>query len=162
MEISLAPLNLTKRVPLRISRGTMAGSTNAIVKVTHGGITGYGEMSPSQVTKDTMESAAISVERWQTAFVHASPLERETVLRDADMLLEVLPGIGGHRAKMRALPSADHCIQTRHQMSHPQMDWHMPLVNQRDAQTQHLAESRWHQSFAVADDSLDDRRFGMT
>ena len=95
MEISLAPLNLTKRVPLRISRGTMAGSTNAIVKVTHDGITGYGEMSPSQVTKDTMESAAISVERWQTAFVHASPLERETVLRDADILLEVLPGIGG-------------------------------------------------------------------
>ena len=95
MEISLAPLNLTKRVPLRISRGTMAGSTNAIVKVTHDGITGYGEMSPSQVTKDTMESAAISVERWQTAFVHASPLERETVLLDADILLEVLPGIGG-------------------------------------------------------------------
>ena len=95
MEISLAPLNLTKRVPLRISRGTMAGSTNVIVKVTHDGITGYGEMSPSQVTKDTMESAAISVERWQTAFVHASPLERETVLRDADILLEVLPGIGG-------------------------------------------------------------------
>ena len=95
MEISLAPLNLTKRVPLRISRGPMAGSTNAIVKVTHDGITGYGEMSPSQVTKDTMESAAISVERWQTAFVHASPLERETVLRDADMLIEVLPGIGG-------------------------------------------------------------------
>jgi muconate cycloisomerase len=95
MEISLAPLNLTKRVPLRISRGTMAGSTNAIVKVTHDGITGYGEMSPSQVTKDTMESAAISVERWQTAFVHASPLERETVLRDADILLEVLLGIGG-------------------------------------------------------------------
>lgn len=95
MEISLAPLNLTKRVPLRISRGTMAGSTNAIVKVTHDGITGYGEMSPSQVTKDNMDSAAISVERWQTAFVHASPLERETVLRDADILLEVLPGIGG-------------------------------------------------------------------
>lgn len=95
MEISLAPLNLTKRVPLRISRGTMAGSTNAIVKVTHDGITGYGEMSPSQVTKDTMESASLSVERWQTAFVHASPLERETVLRDADTLLEVLPGIGG-------------------------------------------------------------------
>ena len=95
MEISLAPLNLTKRVPLRISRGTMAGSTNAIVKVTHDGITGYGEMSPSQVTKDTMESASLSVECWQTAFVHASPLERETVLRDADILLEVLPGIGG-------------------------------------------------------------------
>ena len=95
MEISLAPLNLTKRVPLRISRGTMAGSTNAIVKVTHDGITGYGEMSPSQVTKDSMESASLSVERWQTAFVHASPLERETVLRDADILLEVLPGIGG-------------------------------------------------------------------
>jgi len=95
MEISLAPLNLTKRVPLRISRGTMAGSTNAIVKVTHDGITGYGEMSPSQVTKDTLESATISVERWQTAFVNASPLERETVLRDADILLEVLPGIGG-------------------------------------------------------------------
>ena len=95
MEISLAPLNLTKRVPLRISRGTMAGSTNAIVKVTHDGITGYGEMSPSQVTKDTMESASLSVERWQTAFVNASPFERETVLRDADILLEVLPGIGG-------------------------------------------------------------------
>lgn len=95
MEISLAPLNLTKRVPLRISRGTMAGSTNAIVKVTHDGITGYGEMSPSQVTKDTIESANLSVERWQTAFVNASPLERDTVLRDADMLLEVLPGIGG-------------------------------------------------------------------
>ena len=95
MEISLAPLNLTKRVPLRISRGTMAGSTNAIVKVTHDGITGYGEMSPSQVTKDTMESASLSVERWQTAFVNASPLERENVLRDADILLEVLPGIGG-------------------------------------------------------------------
>ena len=95
MEISLAPRILAKRVPLRISRGTMAGSTSAIVKVTHEGITGYGEMSPSQVTKDTMESAAISVERWQTAFVHASPLERETVLRDADILLEVLPGIGG-------------------------------------------------------------------
>ena len=95
MEISLAPLNLTKRVPLRISRGTMAGSTNAIVKVTHDGITGYGEMSPSQVTKDSIDSATISVERWQTAFVNASPLERETVLRDADLLLEVLPGIGG-------------------------------------------------------------------
>ena len=95
MEITLSPLELIKRVPLRISRGVMASSVNGIVGVTYNGITGYGEMSPSQVTKDTFELSQITVRRWQEAFINVSPLNREQVIADADQLLEVIPGIGG-------------------------------------------------------------------
>ena len=46
MKLEFKVLDLKKRFPLAISRGTYAGSENLFVGVSHEGYTGWGEMSP--------------------------------------------------------------------------------------------------------------------
>lgn len=46
MDFTIAPFTVQKRVPLRISRGTTAASTNVWLQIHHDGITGWGEASP--------------------------------------------------------------------------------------------------------------------
>ena len=55
MRVTSSRIVLTKRHALTISRGTMAGSTNVVVEVSHDGIVGIGEMAPSDVTGDSAE-----------------------------------------------------------------------------------------------------------
>jgi L-alanine-DL-glutamate epimerase-like enolase superfamily enzyme len=49
MQIQVKPFTVHKRVPLTISRGTTATSTNLWVMVEHEGITGWGEASPFSI-----------------------------------------------------------------------------------------------------------------
>jgi L-Ala-D/L-Glu epimerase len=49
MQIQVNPFTVHKRVPLTISRGTTASSTNLWVMVEHEGITGWGEASPFSI-----------------------------------------------------------------------------------------------------------------
>ena len=79
MRLSTQRITLTKRHALTISRGTMTGSTNVIVRVEHDGITGIGEMAPSDVTGDTAESAEATVAEWQGSLEDLSPAERQRV-----------------------------------------------------------------------------------
>ena len=49
MEISVIPFTVHKRVPLTISRGTTAQSTNLWVKIAEDGVEGWGEATPFSV-----------------------------------------------------------------------------------------------------------------
>ncbi|MEL6384197.1 MAG: dipeptide epimerase [Cyanobacteria bacterium J06626_18] len=49
MEISVTPFTVHKRVPLTISRGTTAKSTNLWVKIAEDGVEGWGEATPFSV-----------------------------------------------------------------------------------------------------------------
>ena len=79
MRLSTSRLVLTKRHALTISRGTLTGSTNVVVRVDHDGVAGIGEMAPSSVTGDTTESAEAAVAEWQPDLDGVSPLERQRV-----------------------------------------------------------------------------------
>ena len=46
MDVEYRTLHLKKRFPLAISRGVIAGSDNLFVRVSAGGLTGWGEMAP--------------------------------------------------------------------------------------------------------------------
>jgi L-alanine-DL-glutamate epimerase-like enolase superfamily enzyme len=64
MQITLQRFSLTKRHALTISRGTSAGSENLLVKVTHAGIEGWGEMAPTSggAVSETAETAEAQIE----------------------------------------------------------------------------------------------------
>ena len=79
MRLSTQRITLTKRHALTISRGTLAGSTNVVIRVEHEGIVGMGEMAPSDVTGDTADSAEAQIAEWQSALATLSPFERQHV-----------------------------------------------------------------------------------
>lgn len=60
MQIQIYPFAVHKRVPLTISRGTNAGSTNLWVKVSAEGIEGWGEASPFSVGEKTQTTESIT------------------------------------------------------------------------------------------------------
>lgn len=60
MQIQFEPFSVHKRVPLTISRGTSAGSTNLWVKVSAEGIEGWGEASPFSIGDKTQTTEAIA------------------------------------------------------------------------------------------------------
>lgn len=89
-------IELTKRHPLTISRGTIWGSTNVVLTVVHDGFSGTGEMAPSDVTGDTAESAEAALASWAEALEDLAPDQFEAI--DA-----ALRAIGApHRGAVRA------------------------------------------------------------
>jgi len=82
MQLSWERVELTKRHPLTISRGTIAGATSVIVSVAAEGIVGRGEMAPSSVTGDTPESAVADLTRWQLRLETRHPLQRQVIESD--------------------------------------------------------------------------------
>jgi L-Ala-D/L-Glu epimerase len=72
-------MTLTKRYPLTISRGTITGSTNVLVTVEHEGITGTGEMAPSEVTGDSADSTEAQIGEWRSVLAHVAPFEFQRV-----------------------------------------------------------------------------------
>ena len=82
MQLSWERVELTKRHPLTISRGTIAGATSVIVSVEEDGIVGRGEMAPSSVTGDTPESAEDDLARWQLRLEKRHPLQRQLIEAD--------------------------------------------------------------------------------
>ncbi len=79
MRVTSSRIVLTKRHALTISRGTMAGSTNVVVEVSHDGIVGIGEMAPSDVTGDSAEDTEVTLERWGPLLAPVAPVERQRI-----------------------------------------------------------------------------------
>ncbi len=82
MQLSWERVELTKRHPLTISRGTIAGATSVIVSVEADGIVGRGEMAPSSVTGDTPESGEADLAGWQLQLETRHPLQRQLIEAD--------------------------------------------------------------------------------
>lgn len=81
MRLSWTAISLTKRHPLTISRGTIRGSTNLVVRVDHDGVIGLGEMAPSDVTGDDETSATAAFARWNERLADLAPTSRQEVER---------------------------------------------------------------------------------
>lgn len=62
MDITTTPVTVHKRVPLTISRGTSAGSTNWWVRIRADGIEGWGEATPFSIGDRTQTSEAIAAD----------------------------------------------------------------------------------------------------
>jgi L-Ala-D/L-Glu epimerase len=103
MIITSRRVELTKRHPLTISRGTIRSSTNVIVTVVHDGVSGQGEMAPSDVTGDTAESAELDLGEWAAALHDFAPDEFDAI--DAALASIGAPDRGAVRA---ALDMAGH------------------------------------------------------
>lgn len=67
MKVKLKSLKLTLDVPFTITRGTTAVKEILIAEIDHGGVTGYGEASPSAYYGDSMEAAARTIEESEAA-----------------------------------------------------------------------------------------------
>ncbi len=79
MRISSTRIKLTKRHPLTISRGTVTGSVNVVVRVEHEGVVGLGEMAPSDVTGDTADSAEAAIASWTAVLERFAPWETQRI-----------------------------------------------------------------------------------
>lgn len=79
VQITSDRVELRKRHPLTISRGTSAGSTNVIVSVRHDGIVGRGEMAPSEVTHDSAESAEKALSEWASVLEDLAPTDLQRI-----------------------------------------------------------------------------------
>ena len=84
MQVTIERFELRKRHALTISRGTITGSVNLVVRVTHDGITGLGEMAPGDVN-ETADAAEADLAEWATMIEALAPWEQqriEDVLRE--------------------------------------------------------------------------------
>jgi L-Ala-D/L-Glu epimerase len=79
VRITSERIDLVKRHPLTISRGTSAGSTNVVVSVEHEGVVGIGEMAPSEVTEDSAASAESSVAEWVSVLEPLHPTDTQRI-----------------------------------------------------------------------------------
>jgi muconate cycloisomerase len=77
MKVTLERLELHKRFPLTISRGTITGSTSLVVTVDHDGLTGWGEMSPG--SPGAAEEATRELESWVPRLEGFEPWEVQRV-----------------------------------------------------------------------------------
>ena len=85
MRIITEPFAVTKRHALAISRGTSAGGVNLLVRVTHAGIEGWGEMAPSDVTGDTAERAARDLSAAAESLHAFAPYEMQAIEERIDI-----------------------------------------------------------------------------
>jgi L-alanine-DL-glutamate epimerase-like enolase superfamily enzyme len=62
MQVTVTPVTVHKRVPLTISRGTTAQSTNLWVRLAQDGIEGWGEATPFSIGTETQSTEKIEAE----------------------------------------------------------------------------------------------------
>ena len=98
MQLQVESFTVNKRVPLTISRGTTAQTTNLWVKVQHDGIEGWGEASPFSVDNQPQTTALLLAKFQQIAplLVAVSPIDRqkiEALLRDLALPSAVWTGL---------------------------------------------------------------------
>ncbi|MGB7247415.1 MAG: dipeptide epimerase [Phormidesmis sp.] len=82
MQIHVEPFTVHKRVPLTISRGTSAGSTNLWVRIEAEGIEGWGEASPFAIgsaAAQTSETIARDLAALAPILSPLHPLQRQTI-----------------------------------------------------------------------------------
>ena len=81
MELTYHPFTVHKRVPLTISRGTNAQSTNLWLKISAEGIEGWGEAAPFSIGthRQTLEMLLEDVNRLKLALAPYHPLDRQAI-----------------------------------------------------------------------------------
>ncbi len=81
MDITFQPFTIHKRVPLTISRGTTAQSTNLWLRLSAEGIEGWGEAAPFSIGthRQTLATLQADIMRLQTATATHHPLERQAI-----------------------------------------------------------------------------------
>ncbi|MBE9158785.1 dipeptide epimerase [Nodosilinea sp. LEGE 06152] len=81
MKLSCQPFTVHKRVPLTISRGTTAQSTNLWLRLSAEGIEGWGEAAPFSIGthQQTLEMLQADLARVQTAIAPYHPFERQAI-----------------------------------------------------------------------------------
>jgi L-Ala-D/L-Glu epimerase len=94
MRITTRRIELTKRFPLTISRGTITGATSVVISIEHDGVVGLGEMAPSDVTGDTPERCEEAIAALAEAWKDVHPLDRDAI---------------DQQARDREVPSATRC-----------------------------------------------------
>ena len=84
MDITTERFRLMKRHALTISRGTITGSENVLLRITHPDangrpIEGWGEMAPSDVTDDTADSAVAAAASYAEVLAALAPWDLQRV-----------------------------------------------------------------------------------
>ncbi|MEL6815049.1 MAG: dipeptide epimerase [Cyanobacteria bacterium J06598_3] len=81
MQIHIEPFSVHKRVPLTISRGTRASSTNHWVRIVADGIEGWGEASPFSIGSEAQKPEQIASDLAQVVPLLSSfhPLEHQRI-----------------------------------------------------------------------------------
>jgi L-alanine-DL-glutamate epimerase-like enolase superfamily enzyme len=81
MKISYQPFTVHKRVPLTISRGTTAESTNLWLKISAEGLEGWGEAAPFSIgsQKQTLETLMEDIAQLQTCLAPFHPSQRQAI-----------------------------------------------------------------------------------
>ncbi|MEL6939985.1 MAG: dipeptide epimerase, partial [Cyanobacteria bacterium J06598_1] len=81
MQIHSEPFTVHKRVPLTISRGTTAGSTNLWLRIEAEGVEGWGEASPFSIgtQKQTTEDIAEALEALSSVLSAYHPLQQQQI-----------------------------------------------------------------------------------
>ncbi len=81
MKLSCQPFTVHKRVPLTISRGTTAQSTNLWLRLSAEGIEGWGEAAPFSIGthQQTLEMLQADVARLQQALETFHPFDRQAI-----------------------------------------------------------------------------------
>ncbi|MBE9108476.1 dipeptide epimerase [Nodosilinea sp. LEGE 07298] len=81
MKLSCQPFTVHKRVPLTISRGTTAQSTNLWLRLSAEGIEGWGEAAPFSIGthQQTLEILQADIARLQTALEGFHPFDRQAI-----------------------------------------------------------------------------------
>ncbi|MEO0488617.1 MAG: dipeptide epimerase [Cyanobacteria bacterium J06659_2] len=81
MQVSIQPFTVHKRVPLTISRGTSAGSTNLWVRIQADGIEGWGEAAPFSLGGggQTSNTIAAEIQAITPQLRQCHPLEQQKI-----------------------------------------------------------------------------------
>ncbi|NJL48132.1 MAG: dipeptide epimerase [Leptolyngbyaceae cyanobacterium SM2_5_2] len=81
MEISFQSFTVHKRVPLTISRGTSAESTNLWLKISAEGLEGWGEAAPFSIgsRQQTLANLTADIVRLQTCLAPFHPFQRQAI-----------------------------------------------------------------------------------
>ncbi|MEM8804701.1 MAG: dipeptide epimerase [Cyanobacteria bacterium P01_G01_bin.38] len=81
MQLTHTPFTVHKTVPLTISRGTTAGSTNFWVRLSADGIEGWGEASPFSIGSLTLtnDNTAADLDTIATALAPYHPFQRQRI-----------------------------------------------------------------------------------
>lgn len=81
MKLTIQPFTVHKRVPLTISRGTHAASTNVWVRIEADGIEGWGEASPFSIGTHPQTTPAILADlaRLQDGLSACHPFDRQAI-----------------------------------------------------------------------------------
>lgn len=109
MELSSHRLELTKRNPLTISRGTSSGTVNLVVTVSHDDIDGIGELAPNAVSGDTAETGELDLIAVASKLANVAPWERakvEAALSEITSEAVGLEGVGSGGAFRAAVECA--------------------------------------------------------